>query len=876
MMRIEYADALQRRRGTVLPIVAVSLVALLGLSALAVDVGLLAIARTDTQAAADSAALAAARTLNGSRDNNNNYANAAPEAILAAKSNTILGKAVSDNQIQTIVGKYYYDSDQAKFIAYPIDPGSVNDSLTNWSLAKTTVTSSGQAGIATSLGLGKFNISASATAVHRPRDVAIIIDLSGSMRFSSLLGIPYSGSRTTSNNPDSAYPKFGHYSSSSADLKQTSSQSVINGYTYDAANTTEANSINSYRPAIVTDFYKGPGSSAAPAFTSAGDGDSKGYVSGDQYPYRNNSTSTYATTLGEALGSNSKNSYWENNGYDWLYSNKPGYTASSFQGYIQGPSYWGKTFFIWPPDPRGYTSSSTANQHNNGAKDWRQRFFLKSDGSSPVDDNTRLWNSNGDWLSPKVGSTTYYKINYRAILYWLKNTGPNPFPDQLRAGRILYYSKIPDPTDSTLNSRWWSQYPVSDPDERFWKEFIDYVLGVCQTGSSSWTMINSSRQPNIVAYTGYGDDFNWGTTSINSPPSSYYNQYMNYSDNPSRPKAHFWFGPMMLVDFLGCYNLVGIDGQRFAWLPGTAHEAPSYACKLGIQAALSDIENNHPNDQVSLIFYSAPMSSRNDDSNRFNRVRVPLSREYQRMRDSLFFPPSTLDNYNPNNPPRMTDSDNMEVPRPGGGTCFSMGLMLAYNQFSGNASLRTFNPNTLTGDAGGNGRRGAYKLVILETDGVPNVTASASLVRSSGTNGANESYYRIRYNSANPSASEYPSVGSTSDNSSTVTSQIYNIASQICALETSYSPGFATTRKPVQIHCIGFGPVFAPSSSNRSSALTTLQQIERIGNTQSYSTPDAWLPDYKVVTGSDDQVIQKLRQAVINIMQEGIQVSLID
>src|SRR5262249_52531557 len=152
----------------------------------------------------------------------------------------------------------------------------------------------------------------------------------------------------------------------------------------------------------------------------------------------------------------------------------------------------------------------------------------------------------------------------------------------------------------------WNQYPVTDPDERFWKEFIDYALGVCQNGSSSWMTI-SSGTPNVLPYTGYGDDFTWGTVRISTKPSG---QFMDYRDNPKRPKDHFWFGPMTLVDFLGCYNLTGsFSSARFAWLPGTAHEAPSYSCKLGIQAALSDIENNHPNDQVTLIFYSSPRDS---------------------------------------------------------------------------------------------------------------------------------------------------------------------------------------------------------------------------------------------------------------------------
>ena len=30
---------------------------------------------------------------------------------------------------------------------------------------------------------------------------------------------------------------------------------------------------------------------------------------------------------------------------------------------------------------------------------------------------------------------------------------------------------------------------------------------------------------------------------------------MSYTDNPQRPRTHFWFGPMTMVDFMGTYNL---------------------------------------------------------------------------------------------------------------------------------------------------------------------------------------------------------------------------------------------------------------------------------------------------------------------------------
>ena len=50
-----------------------------------------------------------------------------------------------------------------------------------------------------------------------------------------------------------------------------------------------------------------------------------------------------------------------------------------------GPNYWGSTFFIWPPDP---------------TNDWRKNFFFLPDGVTPVNDDTALWDNNGNWLQP--------------------------------------------------------------------------------------------------------------------------------------------------------------------------------------------------------------------------------------------------------------------------------------------------------------------------------------------------------------------------------------------------------------------------------------------------------------------------------------------
>jgi hypothetical protein len=72
------------------------------------------------------------------------------------------------------------------------------------------------------------------------------------------------------------------------------------------------------------------------------------------------STTQYATTVKDVLGSSSRSAAWELDGYSNYTkgslsnaaSGKSSYSSAPFYGYTQGPGYYGVTFFIWPPDPR--------------------------------------------------------------------------------------------------------------------------------------------------------------------------------------------------------------------------------------------------------------------------------------------------------------------------------------------------------------------------------------------------------------------------------------------------------------------------------------------------------------------------------------------
>ena len=137
---------------------------------------------------------------------------------------------------------------------------------------------------------------------------------------------------------------------------------------------------------------------------------------------------------------------------------------AGFQGYTQGPGYWGKTFYYWPPDP---------------TNDWRTAYF--NFPTAKADDNRGCGTATATWQAP---SSSGYQIDYAAILNFIKNVGPSIFPSQLQSGRILYYSSIPSTIDTSV-------WPPTDLNQRFWKDYIDYVLGVMQVSATQYVVINN-------------------------------------------------------------------------------------------------------------------------------------------------------------------------------------------------------------------------------------------------------------------------------------------------------------------------------------------------------------------------------------------------
>ena len=422
--------------------------------------------------------------------------------------------------------------------------------------------------------------------------------------------------------------------------------------------------------------------------------------------------------------------------------------ADKFKGFSMGPGYWGKSFFMWPPDPRWGDGSAAAPDPNNpstaagnGAKDangrwiadWRRRFFLDRNGNpfDPQGDNNSATTGAGNLeginevlLNAAGGltvanSTTNWRINYTAVLKWLK-TGPQTLPTNLRAGRVLYYSSIPDDVNTTVGTT------EQKLDKIFWKKYIDYVIGFSFT-SSGFLYGNGDSWASSTRSIFNGDFVSWnGPAGANWPSSR---PYMRYTDSPNRPRLHIWFGPLSIMDFIGYANNSG------NWLPGTCHEAQCWQLKAGVNSVIDDVRNNRPNDYIGMVMFSATVSGGSNPIGH-NGPRVEIGQNYNALKNGLFYPRSLLTAINggdmtteirPYNVSFGAAYGTDEIPNANGSTDPNTGLAYAFNVLSPSV-LTPATPSSANPPGYGTlkGRRGAGKVVILETDGVPNTYSGVS------------------------------------------------------------------------------------------------------------------------------------------------------
>jgi Flp pilus assembly protein TadG len=836
MTKIKFIN--KARKAAILPLLAVSMVALIGIIALAVDIGILAQTKSQLQSAADAAAFSGSRGLTGDTSTDNNRAAVNGLTLSTIQASTIMGQTLQASQLTTQVGYYNYDAVLGKF--QTIFTGS-KPATENWSAVKTSVTFSQPTSLAKFFNYSAFSATASATSVHRPRDLAIILDYSGSMRFNSIPSYPLSGSISGSMNPDPNIPRFGPWSTITSVMQRTSqySDSAPNNHTIETndgppivkdfyCKQADGSYISAfYRPLTPYNWRTTPTNFALPApenfqtqldtpvkFTSSDTG-----MGGDRWPKTNgynlgavpNNTGTpYASTVQQYVSGNTTvqaNTHAKNVAFE-----SAGYT--DFQGFTMGPGYYGKTFYMWPPDPRP-------------ANDWRKKFFFYgSNSTTPCDDNSLLFSTSDRRF--RTASTSSYKINYTAVMNWI-NSGPKVFPDNLRAGRVLYYSAIPTTIPDTGGTL----------DQKFWRSYIDYVIG-------------AGNQTQIL----YGQNTTaFGTTRItaNASLSANPKPYMHYNDNPIHPRLNFWFGPVSFLSFLSDYRI----GRN--WLPGTAHESATWQLKAGIQSALVDIKKNHPNDQAALIYFST--------LSEYNVARVPMGKDFTRMNNALFYPYSLLDSLSDSNAEirpygnsfntsylgtisggsissgQWDNKTSGEIPNADGGTDPEMAFMVAYNQFSS--------------ATGFNGRKGANKMIVFETDGVPTSNANGT------------------FQSGGAYLSKFTGI---SDAGSSGADDIYalNTLQYVCNLTSANPNGYSTIKNPVSVHSIAFGQLFETNSTStgKPAAMDFLVKCQIKGNTSPSGATT--LNSEKMIIGTYNQRIEKIRSAFEKVLQSGIQITLIE
>ena len=976
------------RRGTVIPLLALCVVGLCGFVALAVDLGMLAASRTDSQNAADAAAVSACRQLNNKPTSvNNDLAKAVAAAKSVATANNHLAGKFEEAQIAKIeAGQYLYDTSAKQFrVSSWTDvtaqqgarPGSGS-----WTAMRVTLAVAQPTYFMRVFGVNSMPSGAVATAVFRPRDTAFVLDMTGSMAYASTFNF-----NNQSLNPDPLVPKAGHYVGVQNRLVASANQANGSGEAYSRNNFTV--STPGGLP-IVRDFYFDPvnvsdpaavafpltvsdgtpslknafhrwsppesggdastytpptydftgynafdnGTGASPAgptpapdnFGTMTDSPDIAYV-GDRWRRANGSVNKADTTwsasaagtkaagtaielLGYSVSSNSNSSSttvrtaggttvttldkfrdadWEAHGYDLDVAKyradrgnggplNPGtYTApllpaaDRFVGYSMGPGYWGKTFFMWPPDPWFDPSANPASPDpdrpgfDTGGRamcDWRRHFFLDRGNDAfdtQADANPSTGTSdgiNGVLLHASANnittanSTTNWRVNYTAVLKWIK-AGPQVLPPNLRAGRVLYYSSIPDDVNTSSGS---AQQRL---DKAFWKRYIDYVVGYSYRSAGylygpgdSWASHPTSVYTSALSqWAGPGNA--WASRK----------PYMSYLDSPNRPRLHFWFGPLSMMDFIGNAGSVN-------WFPGTCHEAQCWQLKAGMNAVLDDVRNNHPNDFVGLVMFAA---------NSHNDIRRPMSQNFQSLKNSLFYPKSLLDAIDEGDvqseirpyTANWTSISGDELPNSNGSTDPNTGLAYAFNLLSPSAGLSQGKYGTVKG------RRGAAKVVIFETDGVPNTyrgVGSSARSMDPIRRGFDTFYPPSAWSSGNIGNGVEPSM---SEAVKVVRQMVKPMAT---GNGNGVDSGLSLPNAPARVYPIGFGDLFdtqlSPNADFRPTALRFLARVAAAGNTGPEGA--VTIPNDQIISGPSETRIARLKDSLQRIFQSGVSVVLVE
>lgn len=185
-MSTENVHMSTRRRGVAVFLVLIVIPVMLGFAALTVDVGIMYNSRTDLQNAADAAALAATNVLGDDRSSAG-VARARQAAIDIVNQHYNLGRNLKIGPDDVVFGRIDFNAEATRYDFVPTNlfPDSVRINV-----RASKGSSNGPIPLAFAAIFGKHtaDIDASALAgLTGARDVAIVIDLSGSMKFDSEL-----------------------------------------------------------------------------------------------------------------------------------------------------------------------------------------------------------------------------------------------------------------------------------------------------------------------------------------------------------------------------------------------------------------------------------------------------------------------------------------------------------------------------------------------------------------------------------------------------------------------------------------------------------------------------------------------------------------
>ena len=268
---MRYSRSTTRRDGAVLPLVTVCLVGLVGFVALAIDVGMMAVARTQAQSAADVAALAGARTLDGKSASNNRF-NAEAEAVEAATSNSILAARITPAQVTGRPPGCTGTTPTTQRFKADFQTGPTAQEA--YGAMRVKILTNQDTYFGKVLGVNSMAVGAEATAVHRPRDIAISLDFSGSMKFSSEFNYPPISGTTPDHRraqPGPGLPRFGPWSiypvatAGNPNPMQRVDAYIDSGGETHAANNLTTNTANG--PPIVNNFQTTAANNGPNAFT---------------------------------------------------------------------------------------------------------------------------------------------------------------------------------------------------------------------------------------------------------------------------------------------------------------------------------------------------------------------------------------------------------------------------------------------------------------------------------------------------------------------------------------------------------------------------------------------------------------------------------